>query len=118
MEEKWKVILYRSPNGDFPVQKFIDSLELKAQSKVRDSVKLLQEFGVMIGSPHAKKLTGTDLWELRILGSDSLRIIYVAVVQKTFLLLHEFKKKSQKTPPKEIKIAISRLNDYKLRITS
>ena len=43
MEEKWKVILYRTANGDYPVQEFVDSLEIKAQSKVKDSIKLLQE---------------------------------------------------------------------------
>lgn len=36
MEEKWKIILYRSSGGDHPVQKFLDEIEIKAQSKVQD----------------------------------------------------------------------------------
>ncbi len=115
MKQGWGIKLYRNPNGEFPVQKFIDSLEIKAQAKVRDSVVLLREFGITVSSHHTKKLTGTDLWEIRILGSDSIRIIYVAIVQKTFLLLHGFKKKSKKTPPKEIKIAERRLEEYRKR---
>lgn len=115
MEEKWKVIVYRSPSGDYPVRQFIDSLEIKAQLKVRDTIKLLQEFGIFIGLPHAKKLTGTNLWELRIVGSDSVRVLYVAVTGKIFVLLHGFKKKKDKTPPKEIKIAEERLLEYKSR---
>lgn len=118
MEEPWKVILYRNPSGAYPVQEFIDSLEIKAQSKVKDTIKLLAEFGIRLGLPHVKKLTGTDLWELRILGSDSIRVLYVAVTGKTFVLLHGFKKKKDKTPPKEIKIAEGRLADLKSRIRS
>ncbi len=116
MEEPWKVILYRSPNGEHPIQEFLDSLEIKAQSKVKGAVKLLEEFGVRLGLPHVKKLTGTELWELRILGSDSIRVLYVAVTGKTFVLLHGFKKKKDKTPPKEIKIAEDRLAEYRFRI--
>jgi phage-related protein len=115
MEEKWKMLLYRSPNGNFPVEQFIDSLEIRAQSKVQDAIKLLREFGIRLGPPHVKKLIGTDLWELRILGGDSIRVLYIAVTGKKFVLLHGFKKKRQETPPKEIKIAKDRLVEYKLR---
>ena len=115
MDEKWKVILYRSPTGDHPVQQFIDGLEIKAQSKVQDTINLLREFGIRLGLPHAKKLTGTDLWELRIVGSDSVRVLYVAVRGKTFVLLHGFKKKKDKTPLKDIKIAENRLAEYRSR---
>ena len=117
MDEQWKVILYRSPSGDHPVQQFLDDLEIKAQSKVQDAIKMLREFGVRLGLPHVKKLTGTDLWELRIVGSNSVRVLYVAVTGKTFVLLHGFKKKKDKTPPKEIKIAEDRLVEYRSRIT-
>ncbi len=116
MEEPWKVILYRSLSGDYPVQQFIDSLEIRAQSKVQDTIKSLQEFGIRLGLPHVKKLTGTELWELRIVGSDSLRILSVAIRGKTFVLLHGFKKKKDKTPPKEIKIAESRLAELRSRV--
>ena len=115
MEEKWEILLYRSPNGNFPVQDFIHSLAYKAQAKVRNVIKLLAEFGIRLGHPHVKKLTGTDLWEFRILGRDSVRVLYVAVTGKKFVLLHGFKKKRQETPPKEIKIAEDRLAEYRSR---
>ena len=63
-----------------------------------------------------KKITGTDLWELRILGSESIRIFYVAIIGKNFLLLHRFQKKKRKTDRKEIKTAEERLRDYRSRI--
>lgn len=115
MEESWKVVLYKNPQGDAPVNRFILSLEIKAQSKVRDTIKLLQEFGIRLGLPHVKKLAGTKLWELRILGSDSIRILYIATSGKTFLLLHGFKKKKDKTPLKEIKMAEDRLAEFRSR---
>ncbi len=34
MEEQWKILLYRTSQGDSPVKELIDSLELKAQAKV------------------------------------------------------------------------------------
>ena len=116
MEEQWKVILYRISSGVYPVQEFIDSLEIKAQSKVKDSIRLRREFGIRLGLPHVKKLSGTDLRELRILGNDSIRVLYIAMTGKTFVLLHGFKKKKDKTPPKEIKIAEDRLAELRSRI--
>ena len=116
MKEQWTVLFYKTPQGDSPVGEFILSLEVKAQSKVRDSINLLREFGIHLGLPHVKKVTGTELWELRILGSDSIRIFYIAIRGKNLLLLHGFKKKKVKTPSKEIKIAQDRLGEFRTRI--
>lgn len=111
----WHIEYYESPAGSKPVEEFIHSLEEKAQTKVVRTLELLEEFGIRIGLPHAKKVTGTPLWELRILGSDSLRIFYIAKKQQSFLLLHAFKKKTQKTEKKEIKVALERLREYQSR---
>ena len=67
------------------------------------------------GYPHIKKLTESALWEYRILGSDNIRLLYIAVRGKTFLVLHGFKKKKQKTPSKEIRLAEDRLQVYLLQ---
>jgi len=65
--------------------------------------------------PHVKKITGTPLWELRVLGEASIWFLYIAKVGQSFLLLHGFTKRKQKTPKKEINIALDRLRDYKSR---
>ena len=62
-----------------------------------------------------KKVAGTSLWELRILGEKSLRFFYIAKTGRAFLLLHGFTKKKQKTAKKEIKIALGRLRDCQKR---
>lgn len=115
MGDQWKILLYKTPQGESPVKEFIENLELKAQAKVYNTINLLRDFGINVGSSHIKKLIGTDLWELRILGADSIRILYITITGKTFLLLHGFKKKRNKTPSNEIKTALVRLAEYKIR---
>ena len=115
MDEKWKIELYENARGEKLVQKFFESLDKKANFKIAHAFELLETFGIEGGYPHVKKLIGTDLWEYRILGSDSIRIFYVSMTGKVFLILHGFKKKRQKTPTKEIKIAEERLEEYLVR---
>lgn len=115
MDEKWTIEYYKTTNGNSPIDEFIDTLTDKAQIKVTDTLDLLKELGINLGLPHVKKLTGTPLWELRILGQDSIRIFYVTKTGKVFLLLHGFQKKKQKTDKKEIVTALKRLTEYQLR---
>src|SRR4029078_2895077 len=96
MEGKWKIIYYEAESGHSPIRNFIKDLELKTRAKVSGLLDLLKEFGVNVGLPYAQKLSGTELWELRILGQDNIRIFYVAIIGRRFLLLHGFKKKKQK----------------------
>lgn len=115
MDQKWEIIYYETSQGSSPVFEFIQNLNPKIKSKVIGAMDLLKQLGTLVGPPHSKKVTGTTLWELRILGSDNIRIFYVAVINRKFLLLHAFQKKKQKTDIKEIKTANDRLNDFKSR---
>ncbi len=112
---KWKIDYYDIPSGRKPVEEFIKNLPEKPRSRVYYTLELLEELGINLGLPHAKKVAGTPLWELRILGENSLRFFYVAKIGRAFLLLHGFSKKKQKTPKKEIKIALERLREYRQR---
>lgn len=117
MNQLWIIKLYRTRRGSIPVQIFIDSLPLRAQSKVRDVIRLLETYGADIGLPHVKKLKGLNIWELRILGTDSIRLLYAPIWKKTFLLLHGLKKKSHDLPRREVLIALNRYRDFKSRST-
>ena len=114
----WKIIYFKTETGKFPVYVFIESLTSLAQAKVIHSLDLLEEFGILLGLPHVKKISGTDLWELRVLGKDNIRIFYIAMTGKSFLLLHGFVKKKQKADIKEIKTAEKRLQEYRNRNTN
>jgi phage-related protein len=115
INEKWNIVYYRSASGEYPVYDFINKLEAKSKSKIINTIDLLETYGIKLGASHAKKVAGTSLWELRILGGDNIRVLYVAITGRAFLLLHGFIKKVQKTPKKEIKTAVMRLKNYKQR---
>lgn len=115
MDDKWKIELYVNASGKKLVEEFFDSLETKVKLKITHAIELLETFGLEGGYLHIKKLTGSNLWEYRILGSDNIRIFYVSITGKMFLILHGFKKKKQKTPTKEIKVAEERLQEYLMR---
>lgn len=112
MNEKWEVIYYISQSGDNPVKDFLDSTSLAVKAKALRILLNISNYGLSIAIPHIKKLIGTPLWEIRILGQDNLRILYITKVGRKMLLLNAFYKKKQKTPRKEIEIALARLKEY------
>lgn len=107
-----KVLYYTTTTGENPFDKFLDSLSEKQQRKILRILTTIKVYGLTYAIPHIKKLTGTPLWEIRILGQDNIRVLYAALVNDEILILHGFSKKSQKTPTKEIKTAIDRLNEW------
>lgn len=111
MKPSWQIEYYKNKRGDEIVREFIDGLPVETRIKVRGTLKLLEEYGILIEAPHTKKIIGTSLWELRTLGESSVRIFYIAKINRTFWLLHGFIKKSQKTPESEIKTALKRLRE-------
>jgi phage-related protein len=111
MEANWRIEYYKDRGGREVVKQFIDNLPLVPRTKTYAVLDLLMEYGINIGLPHSRKIVGTKLWELRILGESSIRIFYIAMANKTFWLLHGFVKRSQKTPENELKVAIKRLKE-------
>ena len=115
----WTVDYYRTERGDQPVREFIDSLPIKLRAKNMREISMLEEFGPDMPAPYVKQLRGKDndgLWELRVkLSSDISRIFYFYTEGNRILLLHGFLKKSESTPPAELKIAQARMKDAKKR---
>lgn len=110
--KKITVYYYTSPKGENPVKKFLDSLSKNQQAKILRVFQYLEEYGLQTTLPHIKKLTGTPMFEIRILGRDNLRTLYV-IPQKDFILvLHGFVKKTQKTPRGEIETALNRYKEW------
>jgi len=116
MVGKWQVIYYKTASGDNPVSDFLDTLSPPTQSKLLRIFENIVEYGLQSVIPHVKKLSGTPFWEIRILGQDNIRVIYVVPTQLRVLALHGFTKKSQKTPTKELRIVSQRYSDYLYRI--
>lgn len=108
--DKWQIIYYISSSGSNPVKEFLDA-NLRVKVKALRIFSNIEEYGLTSVISHIKKLTGTPLWEIRILGEDSTRILYVTKESKQILLLHAFVKKKDKTPLKEINVALNRLRE-------
>jgi phage-related protein len=109
---KWNIKLYEKENGKIPVEEFMSELPAKHKEKIDRTIKLLKQFGTELPQPHAEPIDG-KLWELRTkLSSNISRVFYFLTVGNTFILLHGFTKKTQKTPPNEIEKAKEYMRDY------
>ena len=110
----WEVEYYILPNGECPVEKFIDSISKNAQAKAVFIIDILRMKGNQLREPYSKKLHDFEkLFELRFRSAGNIyRIFYFPTSERKFILLHGFMKKSNETPQNEIERAIHYMNDY------
>lgn len=74
---------------------------------------LMIEFGSNLGLPHTKAI-GSGLFELRVKSKEGIaRVFFCTKIGKKVIILHSYIKKSQKIPKRELKIAVSRMNEVK-----
>ena len=105
----WKVLFFQTARGDSPVKEFVENQDKITYMKLIHAVELLENGGPYLKPPYIKKLQD-KLYELRISGKAAIRIFYT-IINGEYYLLHAFKKKSQKTPSKELKIALDRMRE-------
>ncbi|MCL5289763.1 MAG: type II toxin-antitoxin system RelE/ParE family toxin [Bacillota bacterium] len=100
-----------------PVLEFIHSCSSKEQAKILREIDLLEEFGPLLGMPYVRKIEGTDdIWELRIrLANNQFRLLYFIFSNNKIVMLHGFQKKTQKTPKREIEMALKRRMKYLIK---
>jgi phage-related protein len=113
----YEVRFYRDKNGKSEIVELLDQLKEKAETSKNERVNrdkilayigALEKYGTRIGQPIVKHIDGS-LWELRPLSN---RIFFFYWKDNKFVLLHHFIKKRQKTPPREIEQARSRMKDF------
>ncbi len=105
--DKWDIKFYENNRGDECVKDFIRNQDNITKAKVARIIDLLTIYGPNLGLPYSRNMKN-GLYELRIMGKSSIRIFYIFMIEKKIILLHGFKKKSQKTPKNEIEIARKR----------
>ncbi len=110
MSMAWRILQYRNARGDYPVDAFIHRLPPREERIVRRYIDLLAARGPQLREPHVRRMTGTGrpLYELR---PGAQRVFYCAVLDDAFVLLHAYRKKSQRTPLKELATAIRRYDE-------
>ena len=113
----YTVEFYETQNGECQIWDFLEGLRIKAVSnkdariqhkQVSLCIELLQQNGTHMNENITKHLED-GIWELR---PGNNRVFYFFFKNDTFVLLHQFRKKSQKIPKREIEKAKRERNDY------
>ncbi|MEA5047330.1 MAG: type II toxin-antitoxin system RelE/ParE family toxin [Eubacteriales bacterium] len=112
-----QVVFYEDANGVSELWNFLDDL-LQRSTGNKDAriqhkqivyyIELLQKNGTRLPETITKNII-EDIWELR---PGDNRVFYFYFRDNTFVLLHHFRKKSQKTPQREIDRAIAERDDF------
>ena len=109
-----KIYFYKDRNNKEPVLDYLRALSSKKDkdsrikaNKINDYIEILKQYGTQAGEPYIKHLD-EEIWELRPLRD---RILFVAWYNGSYVLLHTFMKKTQKTPKREIEQAKRELAD-------
>lgn len=85
------------------VREFIDKQPDEVQAEYVKIVEILEAEGRLI-EPFGKKLD-RDLFEIRVRRGNQIRVLYFYFAEDMVIGVHGFVKKTQKTPPNEIKQA-------------
>ncbi len=116
----YNIVFYEKSNGKSDVWDFLEELRLKSKSnkdariqykQIILQIQLLQEHGTHL-SENITKHVDEDIWELR---PGFNRIFYFYHKNNTFVLLHHFRKKTNKAPSKELSKAKKERDEYLLR---
>lgn len=95
----YRIFFYRASDGSRPAADYIVDLKNRADKesriklhKIQDYINALSEYGLQLREPYIKHLEG-EIWELRPIRD---RILFVAWHNRSFVLLHQFMKITQK----------------------
>jgi phage-related protein len=116
---KHEIFIYTDARGRAPLREYMKNLKAQKDDdsrirlmKIQDYINLLQEKGTMLPKTICKHFTDKKhswLWELRP-GGD--RVLFFAWDGGSFVLLHAFRKQSQKTPESELRKAEREYKDW------
>jgi phage-related protein len=116
----YEVEAYTDKRNRCPIEEYIRDLNTKAVNnkkerailkKILEYIKILERYGTRAGLPYMKYIDA-GIWELR---PSNNRILFVHYKDGKFLLLHFFRKSTNKTPAREIIKAKNNLQDYLTR---
>ena len=116
----YNVEFYETQDGKSQLWEFLEDLRIKVATS-KDAriqhkqaslyIELLQQNGTRLNENITKHLED-GIWELR---PGNNRVFYFFFQDNTFVLLHQFRKKTQKTPKREIEKAKRERDDYLFR---
>ncbi len=94
------------------VDEEIEALPVDMRARLVRIAELIATVGLEnVREPHIKHLEGL-LWEMRLKGKDGIsRALYVTARKKRVVIVRVFIKKTEKTPRREIEIALTRAKE-------
>jgi len=113
----YRIELYEDARGNCPMQQSLAEMNERAKTdkKARGQLKkfyyaleLLKGVGTRAGVKFTKQIDG-KLWELR---PDEHRVFFFVWSDNRLILLHMFRKETQKTPTLEIEKAKREMQDW------
>jgi phage-related protein len=92
----------------------VEALPEDMRARLARIAKLIEEKGLeRMGEPHVRHVEGR-LWEMRLQGRGGIsRALYVTAVGRRVVIVRVFMKKTEKTPRREIDLALSRARSIK-----
>jgi phage-related protein len=99
---------------DERLEEWLETIPADIKAKMLRIVDMLVIFGPHnVREPYVKHVEGQrKLFEIRAKGKDGIaRVFYCTISGQRIILLHGFTKKSDKTPKKEIDIAVRRMQE-------
>ena len=104
----WKVSFYSASLEDE-----ILSLPAGFVARFLRYAERMEVYGPDLGMPHTRAM-GQGLFELRLKAAEGIaRVFYCTLVSRRIVILHQFTKKTDKMPRKELEIARRRMKEVK-----
>jgi phage-related protein len=113
----FNIEFYANADGVSELWDYLDNLQKKAltskdarihHKQISQYIQLLEDHGTRLGENITKHLE-EDIWELR---PGNNRILFFYHAADTYVLLHLFRKKTQKTPRRELQKAKAERDDW------
>ncbi|MFN3235366.1 MAG: type II toxin-antitoxin system RelE/ParE family toxin [Gammaproteobacteria bacterium] len=106
-----KVIFYQKQSGRQPVVDFLNRLSVKESARIVACLSSIEQLGYDSPRVIFRQIKG-HLWEIKIrVNKIGFRLFYLAIKREMIVVLHAYKKQSQKAPQSEIKVAEKRLKE-------
>lgn len=102
----WKVVFYNSSLEDELLK-----LPPGLLAKFLRYAERLESFGPHLGMPHTRAM-GSGPVELRVKAAEGIvRVFFCTAIGHRIVLLHQFHKKTDRTPQRELEIAQRRMRE-------
>lgn len=106
-----KIEFYVTASGRSPIEDFIKSLPFGDKERFRAILEGIEKDGIHFSRAQFKPLNG-KLWEVKFMApSGGFRIVYFIRKGRTMVIVHVFRKTTQKTPRSDLKLALKRMKE-------